>query len=588
MHYRQIDNIDNALRLFTIAVQHKNPLAPCICALLRLSQATSPSINQDLQLVTHYADQGNRDAQEFLAKLYCGVIDPFDTKEIKPDMIRAYRYLEAFVAHDTADATCFLLLAKMLCGQIKNRYCQQNDVRGCTLFAQALKKGYQPTQQEYKEFGILAFSLQYDDLALQCFEQAEPDKTTRWLLTIVYLRHQDPDTRRFKKALQTLSSLLIIEHDKVELPQEGSTYQSFVLETLKKHLGFNDQTQELFCRLCYALKLDNKLVSFQLFMEQAIPLVSSNRLSAWNFIIFLQRHKIKIFFSLQNLLDRFRDSLIKIAPVSKLNQETKEQLELVAQPLIDKNYAQLTKDEIISAIIAGHFLVHLCYKENPLYACNYFILAEEAIISLFPKDHPLLNVATYTGSVDHIAELAHQKNTDAIVTVLMYRGYRISQDHNNREGILQWLRRSNYIVAEKTTYTVGRNKERDTLMANFYTVVGALTILINKDGPLESTKFLHYFKYALALDPTLENAQYYSAFIKLYSTGISARQRQSALKILHSIAEKRDSQNDVPYGVALMPQAVPIPLTPDLIVSGMTLAHDHARQLNSWSFCNLL
>ena len=81
-------------------------------------------------------------------------------------------------------------------------------------------------------------------------------------------------------------------------------------------------------------------------------------------------------------------------------------------------------------------------------------------------------------------------------------------------------------------------------MAIFYTLVGILNVLISKFNAKESTEFLHYFEYALTLDPTLDSAKYYIALIKLYSPGISSTQRRLVLKTLQTMIKRNSPDED--------------------------------------------
>ena len=551
------ENESNALRLLNIACEHNHEKAPFLRALLRLKQSSNNFLIQDIKLTEQLADQGDLEAQELLAKLYGGMLGPINQSFV-PDEQRMYKYLENLSLHGKNNAACSILLAKKLCMQ-DSTHNEDRDSRAYKLFIEAFKQGYVLNKQECETFGLLAFRLNKDHLALQLLEKYEDHNIDiSWIKSILYLRKKNYTHADFEKALQELEKVLVINNDDLDVPHYYESYLEPILQKLKGNLSYNTKSKELFIRLCYANGLEEHIISSHDLLQLATELTQSNSISAWSLLIFLQRKGINIHHSLNGLFDTLQDSIKPESFQHNFSHELCQQLGYLAIPVVQRMYSTCNLDDMRLAIKATHLLASISCKKNLLYACNLFIMAEEATTMLIGKNDPVFTYAKDMGILHGLRVLAEQQNQDALTTLMIYRGYRHIRTPLDTEKINSWLRTSSYITH---TYVKDKNQERNTLMAHFYVLIGKL-INITAEKTTETKKeYARCFETALSLEPTLAIAQSYVATLNLYGPHTPEKKRIDALKTLQGLADKANPEACFTLGYLYDPKTDAIPGT---------------------------
>lgn len=598
-YYQSTGNVSNALRLYTIATEYGHKESLHMAALLRLKQLTSISFKQDdIQLIEELAEQGNIEAQEVLAKLYSGLFASIQKIRINKHL--KFRYLTNIQAHGKADQTCIIQLAKMLCSQGEDPYIEHNEQRAFELFKQACQQGYQLQEDEYRIFGILAFNLKQDEQAIELLEHSKPDKTVLWLRSILYLKHPDEENLRFQKALYALDEVLRIEHDDIELPDDGLEEYVTVLKTLRPHVGLDIHVTEIFLRLCYTQALDDIIIAPSECLHLLSLLEKSPTLSSWNFMVFLQRHAIKIHDSIEQLwyiLEAFiTDKTLFKTPCCY--KECTEQLLLLAEPLLHKNEQKPALSILVTAIKAAQVLSIIYSDTNLINSCYYCALAEDAITSFFRPTDDIYDYARTIGSLTRVTTKAKAQQQIAAITTMIYAGYRLLKGPQNLERINSWLKSSTYILQELEIYTKGKNTKRDHLVAIFYVLVGKLTLISQQDAKVLKDCRV-YFEKAFELDPQLPMALAHLSFIQLYDSTIYDEQRSTALKTLKKLAKQNCPEACLILGNLYQPGAPALPHSFQITQSektaqtyfsqiGVTYSHIPEPQSSWFSSCLLL
>jgi TPR repeat protein len=258
-YYQSLGNNSNALRLYTIATEHGHIEAPYLATLLRLKQPTGNSFRpEDIHLITKLAEQGNIEAQEVLAKLCSGSY--MNIEKIDIDTHLKFSYLTNVETQGKADPICMIQLAKMLCSQNEDPDIEHNEQRAFELFKRACQQGYHLQEEDYRIFGMVAFNVKQDELAIDLLEHSKQDKTVLWVRAILYLKNPDSKNIRFQKALCILDRVLRIENDDIEIPDGEVENCETVQQALRPYVGYDLHATEIFLRLCYAEALDERVI----------------------------------------------------------------------------------------------------------------------------------------------------------------------------------------------------------------------------------------------------------------------------------------------------------------------------------------
>jgi hypothetical protein len=280
----------------------------------------------------------------------------------------------------------------------------------------------------------------------------------------------------------------------------------------------------------------------------------------WNLIVFLHRHAIKIHDSVEQLwyiLESFvRDGTVFKNPDDY--QECTEQLLLLAKPLLHKGAPGLAFSKLKIAIKAAHVLSIIYSNTNLIDSCYYYALAEETVFSLFEPIDDVYSYSTKIGSLQQVRAKASEQQI-ATITAMIHEGYHYLHNHPDLEKLDSWLKSCTDIIQELKTYIKGKDPKRDKIVTNFYILVGRLCLIAQQDKPemLKSCKY--YFQRAFELDPQHSMAPAYLAFIQLYDSTISDKQRAAALKKLNKLANQHCPEACLILGNLYQPGAPALP-----------------------------
>lgn len=567
-HYRQSGNTKNALRLFEIAASYDHAQATSYCALARLQTKTSSNQIQDIQLVEQLAAEDLIEAQKCLAQIYCQELSSITRQHQSSAIIKAQQYLEHIIEQEDSEPIYYLLLGKILA----QNTCEIDKNKAVELCAQATKLGLTLNEQEAEQFGMLAFETHQDQLALQLLETCKHTKSIQLAKALLYLRNPEPQNTHKQKVFLALSEYLLIEHDTLTIDPAWTDCVFSILQELKTTLNESEYETMVFLRLCYAYGLEKKFIPHHEFIQLVDSLQPVNSLSSLSFIIFLHRHGIITNHSITTILESYKQ-ILNTEKSELYKSEMLEQLTLLAQPVLQRNYYKESQEAMIRAIKATHALVLQEYQTNLTTACIHFCLAEEANTTIFSYDHTMIYAAHIIGSVHVLADLAKEKNNDAFIATLLFRGYRNLQHPESQEKIDSWLQLSKKFLAQHHTYTQGIGTDHDTLMAMLCTLMGKTELFLKQNTQQARLSF----EQALAYRSSFDTAQTYIAHMQIIDSQASMTQKRMAIKLLRAQAQNHDPEACYMLGMLHLQKDSPC-LTPLHITQDIKKAREYLIQ----------
>jgi TPR repeat protein len=568
-HYQQSGNTKNALRLFEIAASYHHRQALCYCALYRLQKKDNPQMN-DIQMVEQLASAGLIDAQKCLTQVYYRTLTSAPRHAQTAILAKARHYLEQITAQKECEPSYYILLGKILAHN-DDAAKRNKAIELCT---RAIQSGLSLTEEESEQFGILACQMHQDQLALQLLESCKHTQQVQLAKALLYLRSHDQKDTCLHKALHALSECLLIEHDILTLDCTLANYIIPILQQLKSALSNDEHATMIFLRLCYAYGLEKNFIPQAEFMQLADKLDPLKSLGSLSFIIFLNRHGVithqPVFIALESyekILSREQSDVYK--------QEIAEQLKLIAEPVLQRNYYNTSQDTMIHAIKATHALVIQECQTSVTNACIHFCLAEEAETTIFPYDDPMAYATHILESVNILTDLASQeKNNEAFIAILLFRGFRILQyRQESQEKIDSWLKISTCFLAQHALYTHDTNPDYETLVSILYLTIGKIKLLLMHDIQQAQSSF----KQALEHTPSNNQAQIHLAYTQLLDTQSTMQQKRAAIKLLRAQAQQHDHDACYLLGLLYLQQNSPY-LARLHVCHDIQQAHEYFKQ----------
>ena len=529
------------------------------CALYRLKRKHCPNTGDDLQKLQISADQGNSEAIKFLADLYyedtalpCKAI-------IRANHELAYKYLSLFCDQQLASGIHYYRLAKLLAHLDGQERFPKDLQKAHECLTTAKAHGYLWPPQDFPAWALVCLELQKYAQALEILEQCPQDKPIAWsrCLARIHLdESQEPIAREDndKKLWADLAYVLTIENDSLELPTKNLEQIELVCQKLQQNLEHYTEVPEIFIRFCYAAHVNNFNIDTRNIIRMINSLASTQSLSTWSFISFLNRKGQWMPLSIREALKYLLQILDNQTIPPWILKEAIAHLTCLVEPILQSDFNFHSHPDNDCHLIASHVLIKLIIQSDPQQAARLFLVADKIILENC-ADNRMLNLAKEIGSLAALKHFALDNNIACAAAVALYMIKHILQESVTAQDMQQWLDQFEKVeLSNRASYTIGTDKKLDLTIATILNYIG----LSKYETLADQRAALPYFLQALNYCPTLEIAKHNVAHVYL-NTHPTLQEEITAIRYMRELANGENPSAEDCYllGVLQHPQLRP-------------------------------